>query len=228
MNPELEALWLSVKVAAIGVAAVAVPGIALGWLLARRDFYGKSVVDAVTHAPLVIPPVVTGYLALVMLGKQGVIGRYLDSWFGFSLAFSWRGAVVIAAIMGMPLLVRSVRLAVELVDRGTEHAAATLGASPLRVFMTVTLPLALPGVLTGAVLAFSRSLGEFGATVTFAGNISGETRTLPLAVYALIQSPNGDASAMRLAGLSVLLAFGALAASEIIARRLRRRLGAAP
>jgi molybdate transport system permease protein len=169
--------------------------------------------------------VVTGYLALVILGRQGLVGRWLEECLGISFAFNRTGAIIVSAIMGFPLLVRSVRLAVELVDRNLEHAATVLGASPLSVFTTVTLPLALPGILTGMILAFARSLGEFGATITFAGNIMHETRTLPLAIHTLLQQPGGSSAAMYLVGLSVALSVAALLASELLAVRLRRRLG---
>jgi molybdate transport system permease protein len=214
---------LSLKVALWCVAAVTVPGIALGWLLARRNFAGKNVLNALVHAPLVLPPVVIGYLALLTLGRQGPVGRWLDA-MGVHLAFTWQGAVVAAAIMAMPLMVRAVRLAIELADTRLEQAAATLGASPLRVFATVTLPLAMPGVVSGLVLAFARALGEFGATITFVGNIEGQTRTLPLAIYSLISCPGGESSAMTLVLASLGLSLGALLVSEALAGRLRRRV----
>ena len=222
-----QAIWLSLKVALWCMLAVAVPGVALGWLLARKQFPGRAVVNAIVHAPLVMPPVVVGYLALISLGRSGVIGRFLEETLGIHLAFTWKGAVVVSAIMGLPLMVRSVRLAMELVDRRLESAAAVLGAGPLRVFATVTLPLALPGVLAGLVLAFARSLGEFGATITFAGNIVGQTQTLPLAIFSRTQSPGGDAQALGLAGISLLLALGALAVSELLTRRAARRVAGA-
>jgi len=207
---------LSLKVALWCMVITLLPGIALGWLLARKDFAGKSLVDALVHLPLVLPPVVVGYLLLVTLGKRGLID--------FDIAFTWRAAVAASAVMGLPLMVRAVRLAIELVDPRLEQAAATLGASPWRVFKTVTLPLALPGVLTGMVLAFARSLGEFGATITFAANIPGQTRTLPLAVYTAIQSPGGDAQAARLVILSIALSLAALIVSELFARRIRKAI----
>ena len=199
------AVMLSLKVALGCVAAVTVPGIALGWLLARRNFVGKNVLNALVHAPLVLPPVVIGYLALLALGRYGPVGRWLDT-MGIHLAFTWQGAFVAAAIMAMPLMVRAVRLAIELADARLEQAAATLGASPLRVFATVTLPLALPGVVSGLVLAFARALGEFGATITFAGNLPGSTQTLPLAVYVALQNNVGGAIALSLILLLVSLA----------------------
>lgn len=215
----MNAAGLSVKVALWCMAVVAIPGVALGYLLARRNFFGKSLVNALVHAPLVMPPVVVGYLALVVLGRQGPIGRVLES-LGVNLAFSWQGAVAVAAIMAMPLMVRAVRLAVELCDQRLEQAAATLGASPTRVFLTITLPLALPGVLSGLVLAFARALGEFGATITFVGNIAGQTRTLPLAIYTQVSSPGGEMVAAVMVLASLALSLGALLVSEILARRL--------
>jgi molybdate transport system permease protein len=222
---ELAALGLSVKVALCCTLAVLAPGVGCGWLLARRTFFGKSVVDALIHLPLVLPPVVPGYLLLVLLGREGPLGRPLHELFGITLAFTWQGAVIASAVMALPLMVRAVRLAIELVDRRTEQAAATLGAGPWRVFGTITLPLALPGILAGMVLAFSRSLGEFGATITFVGNIPGETQTLPLAIYAVTQQPGGEAPALRLVVISIALALAALIASEWLARRAGRRLG---
>jgi molybdate transport system permease protein len=183
------------------------------------------VLDAVVHAPLVIPSVVTGYFALLMLGRHGVLGRYLYEAFGVSLAFTWKAAVIASAIMAFPLMVRPIRAALEQVDRGIEQAASTLGAGRLRVFVTITIPLAIPGLVSGLILAFARSLGEFGATITFAANIEGETRTLPLAVYTLIQTPGGDGPAMRLVVISVLLSVGALAFSEVMSRRFTRSVG---
>ncbi len=220
------AVMLSLKVALWCVAAVTLPGIALGWLLARRKFAGKNVLNALVHAPLVLPPVVIGYVALLTLGRYGPVGRWLDA-MGVHLAFTWQGAVVVAAVMAMPLMVRAVRLAIELADVRLEQAAATLGASPFRVFATVTLPLAMPGVVSGLVLAFARALGEFGATITFVGNIEGQTRTLPLAIYSLTSRPGGESSAMTLVLASLGLSLGALLVSEMLAGRLRTRLAVA-
>lgn len=227
-HEEWSVLALSARVAAACALSLALPGLFFGWLLARRRFRGKSVLDALLHAPLVMPPVVTGYLLLVVLGRRGLVGGWLDRAFGITFAFTWKAAVIASAVMALPLMVRSVRLAVELVDRRLEDAARTLGAGPLRTFATVTLPLAFPGVLTGLVLAFARSLGEFGATIVFAGNIEGETRTLPLAVYTYLQTPGGEAAALRLVLLSVLFALAALVLSEHLARRARRFLEAHP
>lgn len=223
---EWAAVVLSLRVATVCVAVTLVPGVTAGWLLARVRFPGKAIVDACLHLPLVLPPVVVGYILLLLLSPRGMVGGWLGN-VGVSVAFTWWAAVLASAVMGFPLLVRAVRLTIELVDVRLEQAARTLGASPWRVWWTVTLPLAMPGVLTGAVLAFARSLGEFGATVMFAGNIEGETRTLPLALYTYTQVPGGDGAAMRLAMLSILLAFAALLASEWLARRMRRAMGAA-
>jgi len=222
---ETQALFLSLRVALWSVAVSMIPGILLGWLLAKRAFRGKSLLDAVVHAPLVLPPVVVGYVLLVLLGRRGFIGETLLRTTGFELAFTWRAAVLASAVMGFPLLVRAVRLSMELVDAKLEDAARTLGATPWRVFRTVTVPLALPGILTGGVLAFARSLGEFGATIVFAGNLAGESRTLPLAIFTETQTPGGDVAAARLIGLSIALSFLALLGSEALARHLRRRLG---
>ncbi len=222
---EWTALWLSVKVGLASVALSLIPGIAIAWLLARRRFPGKTALDALVHLPLVLPPVVTGYLLLLALGRRGIVGGFLHDHFGLDIAFTWRAAVLASAAMGFPLLVRSVRLAVEMVDRRLEEAAQTLGASPFQMFFRLVLPLAAPGLLTGIVLAFARSLGEFGATITFAGDIPGQSRTLPVAIYSYLQLPSGDAPAQRLVIISLVLSLGALAASEALARKARRRAG---
>lgn len=222
---ELTALWLSVKIGLWCTALIAIPGLVTGWLLARIQFPGKALVDGLVHLPLVLPPVVPGYLLLLVLGRQGPIGRWLYETWGVALVFSWQGAVIASAFMAFPLMVRAVRLAVMLVEPRLEEAARTLGAGPLRVWLTITVPLALPGILTGLVLAFARSLGEFGATVTFVGNVAGETRTLPLAIYTYTQIPGGDGPALRLVVISILLALAALWASEWAARRTERFLG---
>lgn len=221
---EIEALQLSLKVAFFAVTVSLPLGLGAAWLLARCSFPGKSLFDGIIHLPLVLPPVVVGYLLLVLLGRQGLIGRWLDSLFGITLAFTWQGAAVAAGVMAFPLMVRSIRLALELVDRKLEDAAFTLGAGAVNVFFTITLPLVAPGILAGSLLAFARSLGEFGATITFAANIPGATQTIPLALYSVIQTPDGEILAFRLAVLSVVLSFAALAVSEVMARRLRARL----
>ena len=221
---EAEALGLSLKVAVAGVTCSLPLGLAAAWLLARRTFPGKSLVDGIIHLPLVVPPVVVGYVLLVALGRRGPVGGWLYDSFGISIAFTWKGAAIAAAVMAFPLMVRAMRLSLEAVDRRLEAAARTLGAGPVSVFLTITLPLMAPGILAGVVLAFARALGEFGATITFVSNIPGETRTLPIALYSLTQTPDGEAAAARLAIISVALALAAIVASEWIARRMARRL----
>jgi molybdate transport system permease protein len=222
---EAEAVRLSLCVAAWAVIAGLPPGVLVAWLLARKRFPGKALLDGFVHLPLVLPPVVIGYTLLVLMGKRGVMGSFLYENFGIVFAFDWKGAALASAVMAFPLLVRAVRLSIENVDQGLETAARTLGAGPLRVFFTVTLPLILPGVLSGAVLSFARSLGEFGATITFVSNIPGQTRTLPLALYTLTQVPGGDAGALRLCVLAVVIALLALVLSEALSRRLRAARG---
>lgn len=222
---ELEAIRLSLEVATAAVVGSLPIAILVAWILARKEFPGKSILDGIVHLPLILPPVVVGYILLVTLGRNGVIGAFLFDVFGITLAFTWKGAAVAAAVVAFPLIVRSIRLSLEAVDGGLEQAARTLGASPLRVFVTVTLPLASPGILTGAILGFARSLGEFGATITFVSNIPGETRTLPIALYTLTQVPGGEMGALRLVVISIVVALAALIVSEIIARRLKARLG---
>lgn len=222
---EWSALALSLRVSLWSVALMLLPGIACAWLLARTRFPGKMLLDAVIHLPLVLPPVVVGYFLLLLLGRRGLLGRPLYEALGIEIAFTWKAAAIAAAVMGFPLLVRGARLAIELNDVRIEQAARTLGAGPLRVLLTVTVPLALPGVVAGSVLAFARSLGEFGATITFAGNIPGVTRTLPVAIFTYTQVPGGDVPALRLAIISIAVSLGALVASEVLARRLGRRLG---
>ncbi|MCB2148359.1 MAG: molybdate ABC transporter permease subunit [Deltaproteobacteria bacterium] len=221
---EIEALRLSLWVSGWAVAASLPLGILTAWILARLRFPGKNLLDGLIHLPLVLPPVVTGYLLLVMLGRNGTIGAPLHKYLGIVLAFNWKGAVLAAAVMSFPLLVRAVRLSVESVDPGLEAAARTLGAGPVGVFITVTLPLMAPGIITGIILAFARSLGEFGATITFVSNIRGQTQTLPLALYTLTQVPDGETGAMRLCILSVLVAMAALICAEILARRFAARI----
>jgi molybdate transport system permease protein len=221
---EVEALRLSLLVSGWAVLASLPFGVACAWLLARRDFPGKSLFDGIIHLPLVLPPVVVGYFLLVMLGRMGPVGSVLYQWFGITLAFTWKGAAIASAVISFPLLVRAIRLSLENVDRGLEQAARTLGCGPVRTFFTVTLPLVAPGVLTGIILAFARSLSEFGATITFVSNIPGETRTLPIALYALTQVPGGDEAALRLCIISVIVAFAALLASEWLARRVNARV----
>ncbi len=222
---EWQALWLSAKVAACATLLCLPPGIALSWLMARREFAGKALIDTLIQLPMVLPPVVPGYLLLLLFGTQGPIGGWLQQHFGIVLAFNWKGAVLASAVVAFPLMVQPVRLAFRMIDTRLERAANTLGAGRLDTFLSITLPLALPGIVAGAVLCFSRSLGEFGATMSFVGNIPGETRTLPLAIYSFTHVPDGEAAATRLVLLSIALALGALLASHAIARRAERRLG---
>jgi len=221
---ELDAIRLSLQVAALSVAASLPLAIAAAWLLARREFPGKTLLDALVHLPLVLPPVVVGYFLLLGFGRQGPLGALLESCCGLVLAFRWTGAALACAVMGFPLMVRAVRLSLEAIDPGLESAARTLGAGPLAVFFSVTLPLAAPGLVTGALLSFARSLGEFGATITFVSNIPGETRTLPIAIYTYTQVPGGDAQALRLSLIAVALSMAALFFSEVLARRARERV----
>jgi len=221
---ELEALRLSLKVAAVSVLASLPAGFALAWLLARHSFPGKSLLDAVIHLPLVLPPVVIGYLLLILFGRRGPVGQWLDETFGIVFAFRWTGAALACAIMGLPLLVRAIRQSLEAIDRRLEAAAATLGAGRWWVLVSVVVPLSMPGILTGMLLSFARSLGEFGATITFVSNIPGETQTLPLAIYTYTQVPGGDAQAMRLCIVAVLLSLAALLVSEVLVRRANRRI----
>lgn len=222
---EWQALQLSARVAACATLISLPVGIALAWLMARREFAGKFLVDALVQLPMVLPPVVPGYLLLLLLGTQGPVGGWLQAQFGIVLAFTWQGAVIASAVMAFPLMVQPVRLAFRQIDLRLEQAASTLGASPWRVFFSISLPLALPGVLAGALLCFSRSLGEFGATMAFVGNIPGETRTLPLAIYSFTHVPGGEAAALRLSLLSIALAVIALLVSHYLTRRAERRLG---
>lgn len=219
------ALRLSARVA-LWATLLSLPlGIAVAWWLARRDFRGKLLAEMLVQLPMVLPPVVPGYLLLLLLGTQGPLGGWLLEHFGIRLAFDWKGAVIASAVMAFPLMVQPVRLAFRMIDPRLEQAAATLGARPWRVWLSVTLPLATPGILAGAVLCFSRSLGEFGATMAFVGNIPGQTRTLPLAIYSYAHMPGGEAAAWRLACLSILLAAGALLMAHLVNRRAERRLG---
>ncbi|TGX55636.1 molybdate ABC transporter permease subunit [Sphingomonas gei] len=215
---------LSLKVGGVAVLVSLPLAFGLAWLLARGRFPGKVLLDALVHLPLVVPPVVTGWLLLLAFAPAGPIGSWLASWFGVSVLFRWTGAAVAAGVMALPLMVRAIRLSIESVDRRLEQAARTLGAGRWRTFRTVTLPLSLPGVIAGVVLGFARALGEFGATITFVSNVPGETQTLPLAIYAALQTPGGEALVLRLAGISVLLSLAALIVSELLARRAGRGL----
>ncbi|APH70379.1 molybdate ABC transporter permease subunit [Aquibium oceanicum] len=224
---EWSAVRLSLKVATWAMLASLPFGIAVALLLARRDFRGKSLVDGIVHLPLILPPVVTGYLLLLGFGRRGPIGGFLEEQFGIVFAFRWTGAALACAIMGFPLMVRAIRLSIEAVDRRLEQAAGTLGASRLRVLATITLPLSLPGIIAGMILSFAKAMGEFGATITFVLNIPGETQTLPSAIYTFLQIPGGEAGAMRLTIVSIAIAMGALILSEWLARRAARATGGA-
>ncbi|MFN8722129.1 MAG: molybdate ABC transporter permease subunit [Rhodospirillales bacterium] len=226
-SAEIEAVLLSLRVAVTATTASLPVAVAVAWCLARLRFPGRALLDAVVHMPLVMPPVVIGYLLLVVLGTRGPVGGWLYETFGLRLIFTTEGAAVAAAVMGFPLMVRAIRQALEAVDPGLEFAARTLGAGRFDVFRSVTLPLMLPGILAGAIVAFAAALGEFGATITFVGNVDGETRTLPLANYTATQSPDGDAVAARLVTISFALALGGLVLAEAVSLRVRRLLGAA-
>ncbi len=223
---EWQAVMLSLKVSGIAVLSSLPFGILIAWILVRCRFPGKTLLDSLIHLPLVLPPVVVGYLLLIGLGRRGFIGEKLYDWFGFSFAFSWRGAALASAVIAFPLMVRAIRLALEAVDTRLEQAARTLGAGRWRVFFTITLPLTLPGIIVGTVLAFARSLGEFGATITFVSNIPGETRTIPLAMYTLIETPGAESAAARLCVIAIVLALASLLISEWLARWGRKRMGA--
>jgi len=223
-HEEIGIIVLSLKVALWSVVISLPFALGIAHLLARHEFPGKSLLDAIVHLPLVLPPVVVGYALLLLLGRRGPLGALLNEWFGIVIAFRWTGAAVACALMGLPLMVRAMRLSIEAIDPKLELAAQTLGAGRIGVFLTVTLPLALPGIITGILLSFARSLGEFGATITFVSSIPGETQTLPLAIYALTQVPGGDAAALRLCVLSVVLSLAALLISEVLVRRASRRV----
>jgi molybdate transport system permease protein len=219
---ELTAVELSIRIA-LAATVVSLPfGIAVAWVLARKDFWGKALLDGIVHLPLVLPPVVTGYLLLITFGKKGLVGGFLAD-IGIVFSFRWTGAALACSVMAFPLLVRAIRLSFEAIDRRLEDAASTLGANGIWSFLTVTLPLALPGVIAGMVLAFAKALGEFGATITFVSNIPGETQTLSAAIYTFTQIPNGDAAAMRLVVIAIVIALAALVASEWFARRAGMR-----
>jgi molybdate transport system permease protein len=223
-DAEWQAIAISLRVALFSVAGSLPLGVAIAWLLARRSFPGKLLLDGLVHLPLVVPPVVVGYGLLVLFGRRGPVGAWLHDTLGITLIFTWKGAALASAVMGFPLMVRAIRLSLEAVDRRLEAAARTLGSGPLDVFFSITLPLALPGVLVGSVLAFARGLGEFGATIIFVGNIPGETRTIPIAIYTATQEPGGDLAALRLSIVALFLSLLALVASELLARRIDRRM----
>jgi len=222
---EWDAIRLSLRVASVAIVTTLPFGLAMALLLARGRFWGKSLLSGIIHLPLILPPVVTGFLLLVLLGRKGPIGSLLDDHLGIVFSFRWTGAALAGAVMGFPLMVRAMRLSIEAVDRRLESAAGTLGASPPWVFLTITLPLILPGIVAGMILAFAKAMGEFGATITFVSNIPGETQTVPSAIYALTQTPDGDAGAYRLTLVSIAVSMAALIASEWLARRVDRRIG---
>ena len=228
LNPtpiELETVYLSIKVASWSLVATLPLGLLTAWILARKKFYGHTLLNSIVYLPLVLPPVVIGFFLLAMFGRQGPLGEFLNNFFGITLVFTWQGAAVASAIMAFPLMVRSIRLSIENASKDLEDTARTLGASQFKVFYSITLPLISPGILAGTVLAFARSLGEFGATITFVSNIPAETRTLPLAIYSLVQTPGGDTGAIRLVILSIFIALLSLFISEILAKRIKRSVG---
>jgi len=221
-SEELQIVWLSLKVAGIATVGLAIPAIAVAWVLARTRFWGRSLVNIIVHLPLVVPPVVTGYLLLRIFGRRGPVGSWLEQYLGLQLSFRWTGAALAAAVMAFPLAVRAIRLGIENVDQRLEEAAETLGASPPWTFVTVTLPLALPGLVAGLIIGFAKALGEFGATITFVSNIPGETQTLALAIFTQLDRPGGDMAAMRLVWLSIGISVVALIASEALGRSFSR------
>ncbi|MGI2258498.1 molybdate ABC transporter permease subunit [Shewanella sp. GXUN23E] len=224
---EIAALMLSLKVSSIAVLGSLPLGIFCAWLLARVEFPGKPVFDSIIHLPLVLPPVVVGYLLLVTMGRQGAIGHWLYQWFGISFSFSWRGAALAAAVVSFPLMVRAIRQSFEAVDIRLEQAARTLGSNRWRVFFTITLPLTAPGIVSGMIIAFARSLGEFGSTITFVSNIPGETRTIPLAMFSFIETPGAEYQAMRLCIISVVVALASLVASQYLTQKAQQRVASA-
>lgn len=221
---EVQALLLSLKVATYAIVWLIPIGILIAWVLAKKAFLGKHFLDSVVHLPLVLPPVVIGYLLLITMGRQGVIGKWLYEHFEIAFSFNWKGAVLACIVVALPLMVRSIRLSLESVDHKLEQAAATLGASPLKVFVTITLPLIIPGIITGTMLSFARSLGEFGATISFVSNIPGETQTIPLAMYSFIETPGSETQAMRLCVISILIALASMMLSEWMTRCTHKRL----
>ena len=221
-QPELNAIYLSLKVATIAILFILPVAIFIAWILSRKQFWGKQLLNGIVHLPLVLPPVVIGYLLLIVMAKRGAIGQYLWEWFGFSFSFSWRGAVLASAVMAFPLMVRSIKQAFDAIDPKLEQAARTLGASPLKVFFTLNLPLSFSGVIAGAVLGFARSLGEFGATITFVSNIPNQTQTIPAALFTFIETPDGELAAARLCAIAIVISLIALSASEWLAERQKR------
>jgi molybdate transport system permease protein len=225
---EWTAIFLSLKVALLATLICLPIATGLAWLLTHKDFWGKSALNSVIHLPLVLPPVVTGYLLLIAFGRKGIFGAFLEHYFGLVFSFRWTGAALAAAVMALPLTVQAIRVSMEVIDRRLEGAAATLGANPWRVFATITLPLAAPGLLAGTMITYVKALGEFGATITFVSSIPGETQTLALSIYSLLQTPEGDLAALRLTFLSMALAFLALLASELLSKRLGRGVRGEP
>jgi molybdate transport system permease protein len=223
-SEEWRAVTLSLRVSAVATVLSLPLGIFVAYALARWQFRGRQLLNGLVHLPLILPPVVTGYLLLITFGRKGYVGQWLDQWFGIVLAFRWTGAALAAAVMAFPLMVRAIRLAVEAVDPKLEEAASTLGAPRLWVFATVTLPLVLPGIIAGAILAFAKAMGEFGATITFVSNIPGQTQTLPSAIYAWLQVPGGDDQAFRLVLVAIVIAMAALLLSEWVSRAVARRI----
>ena len=221
-QPELNAIYLSLKVATIAILFALPVAIFIAWILSRKQFWGKQLLNGIVHLPLVLPPVVIGYLLLIVMAKRGAIGQYLWEWFGFSFSFSWRGAVLASAVMAFPLMVRSIKQAFDAIDPKLEQAARTLGASPLKVFFTLNLPLSFSGIIAGAVLGFARSLGEFGATITFVSNIPNQTQTIPAALFTFIETPAGELAAARLCAIAIVISLIALSASEWLAERQKR------
>lgn len=221
-QPELNAIYLSLKVATIAILFALPVAIFIAWILSRKQFWGKQLLNGIVHLPLVLPPVVIGYLLLIVMAKRGAIGQYLWEWFGFSFSFSWRGAVLASAVMAFPLMVRSIKQAFDAIDPKLEQAARTLGASPLKVFFTLNLPLSFSGIIAGAVLGFARSLGEFGATITFVSNIPNQTQTIPAALFTFIETPDGELAAARLCAVAIVISLITLSVSEWLAERQKR------
>ena len=221
-QPELNAIYLGLKVATIAILFALPVAIFIAWILSRKQFWGKQLLNGIVPLPLVLPPVVIGYLLLIVMAKRGAIGQYLWEWFGFSFSFSWRGAVLASAVMAFPLMVRSIKQAFDAIDPKLEQAARTLGASPLKVFFTLNLPLSFSGIIAGAVLGFARSLGEFGATITFVSNIPNQTQTIPAALFTFIETPDGELAAARLCAIAIVISLIALSASEWLAERQKR------
>ncbi|MFQ5602298.1 MAG: molybdate ABC transporter permease subunit [bacterium] len=224
MNDQFQIIFLSLKVAVVATAIILAPGTYIGWLFARKNFIGKSFLDGIVNVPLVLPPVVTGYFLLVILGPGGFVGRWLDDWFNFNIAFTWKAAVAASAVVSFPLLVRAVRVAIESVDNKLEEAARMLRASEWNIFWRITLPLSANGIIAGAILAFARGLGEFGATIIVASNIPGKTQTIPLAIFTLLNQPDGEAKARMLIIISIVFSYLSILVNELFLRRFKNRM----